>query len=604
MQPKGCVTDGMNELYNQVINSSISFPVLVKEMRRYSKEGHQYERAVRIAVIGSSSVQYLTSILKFNLNLRGIGVETFEGPYDGINASILNLDNDLVSFSPQFVIVLPHYTDVKQYPSVFSKAEEYEALISSEIERQRLIWNNLEKINNVHVLQCNYVVPYVSELGSYEASTINSKNNYLREINRRLVQSRPSFVSIVDLDSFAAQVGKENWFDFPGYFSTKSGFALQYILPVSNLMARLIISIMGKPKKCLVMDLDNTLWGDVVGEVGINGIVLDPNDPEGEAYRFFQTYIKSLKNRGVILAVCSKNDEDIAKEAFKANPNMVLSLDDISCFVANWNDKASNIERIAKELNIGIDSLVFIDDNHAEREIVRQNHPEVLVIDLPDDPDGYTAALFNSGAFDWAEITEEDILRSNTYIANAKREELLRKNVDYDSYLESLEMEAQILPVDDSNKERFVQLINKSNQFNLTTRRTTEKAVQQMIVAPEYDLLAVYLQDRFSYYGNIACLILKQNNNQLVIDTYVMSCRVLKRGLEDYILEFIVECAKRRGCDEIVGEYIRTERNGMVRNLYDDYGFEIIQDNGENRTYLLRIENYCNPTNNHIKHKD
>lgn len=594
----------MNELYYQVINSSISFPALVKEMRKYSKIEHQYERTVRIAIIGSSSVQYLTSIIKFNLNLRGIGVETFEGPYDGINASILNLDEDLIRFNPQFVILLPHYTDIKQFPSVFSNDIDFEALIDSEIARQKLIWNNLEKINNVHVLQCNYVVPYVSELGSFEANTINSKNNYLREINRRFILNKPSFVSIIDLDAFSSQVGKDNWFDFPGYFATKSGFSLQYILPVSNLITRLMMSIIGKPKKCLVMDLDNTLWGDVVGEVGVNGIVLDPNDPEGEAYRFFQTYIKRLKDRGVILAVCSKNDENVAKDAFKSNPNMVLSLDDISCFVANWDDKATNIDRIAKELNIGIDSLVFIDDNSAEREIVRQNHPEVLVIDLPEDPDRYTAALYNSGAFDWAEITEEDILRSSTYIANAKREELRKSIVDYDSYLESLKMKAQILPVDENNKERFVQLINKSNQFNLTTRRTTEKAVQQIIKNSEYDLLAVYLQDRFSYYGNIACLILKQNKNQLVIDTYVMSCRVLKRGLEDYILEYIVECAKKRGCDEIVGEYIRTERNGMVRNLYDDYGFELIQDSGENRTYLLRVENYSNPTNNHIKHKE
>lgn len=594
----------MNERISQVLDSALSFPALVKEMRKYGKEEHQFDKTVRIAVIGSSSIQYLTAILRYVLNLRGIGVEVFEGPYDGINACLLDMDEELLRFAPQFVVVLPHFTDIRSYPSAFSKPDEYDAMLNAELLRQDTIWKNLGKIPNVQVFQCNYVVPYIEELGAFAANTANSRNNYLREINRGLLLNRPSFVSIVDLDSYASQVGKERWFDFPAYFATKSGFSLQYILPVANRISRLIVSILGKPKKCLVMDLDNTLWGDVVGEVGVNGIILDPNDPEGEAYRYFQSYIKGLKERGVILAVCSKNDEDIAKEAFRSNPNMILALDDISCFMANWDDKATNLERIAKELNIGIDSLVFIDDNRAEREIIRQNHPEVLVVDLPDEADGYAAALFNSGAFDWAEITEEDILRSNTYVANSKREELLRNTVDYDAYLQSLAMESQILPVNDGNKDRFVQLINKSNQFNLTTRRTTEKAVQEMMSSTEYDLLAVYLKDRFSYYGNIACLILKQDGNCLTVDTYVMSCRVLKRGLEDLILDAVVDCARRRGCAEVVGEYIRTDRNGMVKNLYDTYGFELILEDGDRKVYRLPLEQYRKPEKCYIDLKN
>lgn len=591
----------MADITNELFNNTVSFPNLVKEMRKFNKQQHEYNRQVKIAVIGSSSVQYLTSILKYNLNLRGIDAEMFEGPYDGIRSCLLNLDEELLRFAPQFVVILPHYTDIHDYPAVFGTKEEFDALVSSELSRQKMVWENVGKIPNVHVFQCSYVVPYVDELGAFEANTRNSKNNFLREINRQMIDNKPAYVSIVDLDAFASQVGKENWFDYSGYFTAKSGFALQYILPVTNKLSRLIMAILGKPKKCLVLDLDNTLWGDVVGEVGVNGVVLDPNDPEGESYRFFQSYIKRLKERGVILAVCSKNDESIAKETFRENPNMILSLDDISCFMANWDDKATNIERIAKTLNIGIDSLVFVDDNHAEREIIRQNHPEVLVIDLPENPDGYVPALYNSGAFDWTEITEEDVLRSNTYIANAKREELLRSNVDYDAYLQSLEMESQILPVDESNCERFVQLINKSNQFNLTTRRTTEKAVLEQTGDPSKELLCVYLRDRFSYYGNIACLILAQEDTRLVIDTYVMSCRVLKRGLEDIIMGYIVDCARKRGCTEIVGEYIRTDRNAMVKNLYDTYGFTLVQDEDDHKLYRLMTDRYRKPEKCFIK---
>ena len=501
-------------------------------------------------------------------------------------------DEDLRAFSPKFVVILPHYTDIKVFPSFLSKEDEFEAFLNESMARQKQIWKNLETIPDVHVFQCNYVVPYIEDLGAFEANTAKSKNNYIREINRHILLEKPSFVSIIDLDSYASQVGKENWFDFSGYFATKSGFSMQYILPVANKIARLAESILGRPKKCLVMDLDNTLWGDVVGEVDVNGVILDPNDPEGESYRFFQQYIKALKERGVILAVCSKNDENVAKDAFRKNPNMILTLDDISCFMANWDDKATNIERIAKNLNIGIDSLVFIDDNHAEREIVRQNHPEVMVIDLPDESDGYATALYNSGAFDWAEITEEDILRSGTYIANAQREDLLKNTVDYDSYLQSLEMEAQVLDVTDTNVERFVQLINKSNQFNLTTRRISEKAVCDLKESEANVLLAVFLKDRFSYYGNIACLILKKQGKALVIDTFVMSCRVLKRGLEDFILKAIVNRAKKMDCEYVIGEYLKTERNGMVKNLYDNFGFDLIENQDDYKKYQLNVNVY------------
>lgn len=580
------------QMKNDILESKLSFAGLIKEMNRYNNEDHAFVSKARVAVIGSASIQYFASILKFILNLRGIDVELYEGPYDGINSCLLKLDPEVVEFSPQFIVILPHYLDIKEYPGIGSTEKDYEDMIGGRMILEELVWKNISQIPDVQVFQCNYVLPYIDEWGNFEANSMYSKNSFIKEINRRMVIKRPAFVTLIDLDAFAAQVGKEKWFDFPGYFSTKTGFDMKFILPVANKIGRLVDAAQGRVRKCLILDLDNTLWGDVVGDVGTHGVVLDPNDPEGESYRFFQNYIKSLKDRGVILAVCSKNDDQVARDVFLNNPDMVLKLDDISCFMANWDDKATNIRRIAGKLNIGIDSLVFVDDNNAERELVRQNLPEVLVIDLPEDVDGYAEALYKSGAFDWLEITREDILRSGSYVTNAKREALEKSMVDYDSYLSSLEMEAQFFFVDEDRLERFVQLINKSNQFNLTTRRIKESTISRMLDDDRYSLMAVYLKDRFSYYGNIACLVLRQDDDRLIIDTFVMSCRVLKRGLEDVILKAVVECAMKRGCTRIIGEYIRTEKNHMVENLYDDFGFELISEEGGYKAYRLTTDSY------------
>lgn len=589
----------MTQMYSAIFNDAISFPSLLKEITKFEKTSHNYSKTIRVAVIGSSSIQYFVKVLRFVLALKGYKAEIFESDYDGISMTLLSENEELKKFAPQYVIVLPYHLDIKQYPSVNSTEEEYRTLLQNTSQKYGKIWSNLEKYENVQVLFCNFVVPYIEELGSFECNTQNSKSEFLRALNREIMRTKPKFVTVIDLDAYASMVGKKNWFDLSGYFSTKIGFSLQYILPVVNKIVRLIDVLNGHIKKCLVLDLDNTLWGDVVGDVGTMGVILDPNDPEGESYRYFQSYVKALMERGVILAVCSKNDEKIAKGVFRDNPNMVLKLGDIACFMANWDDKATNIVKIAKYLNIGIDSLVFFDDNPAEREIVRRTLPEVSVIEVPENPDGYVDALYSSGVFDVLSITTEDISRSNTYIANSMRKELKETFVDYDAYLQALEMEVQIKEVDDTLKARFSQLINKSNQFNLRTQRYNEKQIGEMMADDDCCLKAVFLKDKFSYYGNIACVILKKRNgSELFVDTLVMSCRVLKRGIENLIMDAIVSQAKAMDCDTVTGEYLRTDRNNMVSQFFDSYGFAV-EYKDENRTaYRMRTDAYvpCNDT--------
>ena len=325
----------------------------------------------------------------------------------------------------------------------------------------------------------------------------------------------------------------------------------------------------------------------MIGDDGLEGINLNINDPEGESFLTFQRYLKALKDRGVILAICSKNEESIAQAPFKEHAEMILTLDDISCFVANWNDKASNIRTIAFELNIGLDSLVFFDDNPAERDIVKKFLPDVEVINIPEDPALYIPALDEARCFDWIQLTSEDISRSDSYVKNKKRIQLQESFIDYDDYLTSLEMSASISNVSSKNISRFTQLINKSNQFNVRTKRYSEANIESMIKNPtQFELIQITFQDKFSSYGLISCIILEKIYNMAFIDTWVMSCRVLKKGIEYLALNTIVEFATHWGCDMIVGEYLPTTKNALAKNLYCDLGLNRIEQNSlGNRTF-------------------
>jgi FkbH-like protein len=323
-----------------------------------------------------------------------------------------------------------------------------------------------------------------------------------------------------------------------------------------------------------VLDLDNTLWGGVIGDDGIEGINIDPNNAIGEAFLAFQGFVKTLKDRGVILAVCSKNEDNAAREPFEKLKNMILKIDDIACFAANWNDKASNIKHIAAKLNIGTDSLVFFDDNPAERQLVRQFLPEVEVIEVPSDPALYVRALNEAMCFEWAQLSSEDILRSDTYIKDIKRSELEQTAGDYDTYLRSLEMKARIINVSNTELARFTQLINKSNQYNLRTKRYTEAAITAMMKnVDEYALICIDFEDKFGNYGIISSIIMQRIKDIAFIDTWVMSCRVLKRGIENVVLEAMYNAASIWGSEWIVGEYLPTKKNKLVANLYSELGF-------------------------------
>ena len=550
----------------------------------------------KIAVLASFTTIHLLNVLKLIFLQKNIYIEFYEGLYNNITAELLDENSNLYKFKPDLIYIFTYHTDLKQFPELFSMDNE---VIQWAEEKTKEILNLFEivfKRFNCQIFYSLYVQPIYRQLGNLEKNYFFSESNCINLINLELIKKRPSYVSYIDLEYYASLSGKNKWFDDKNYFLSKQGFSFDSMVKIGNGLSRLMEAFIGRQKKCLVIDLDNTLWGGIIGDDGLTGIKIDPNDPIGEAFIFFQKYLKKLKERGVLLAICSKNDETTAKIPFQEHRDMILKLDDISCFVANWQDKAANIKYISKSLNIGLDAIVFFDDNPAERELIKQFLPEVEVIEVPEDPAYYTRSLEISQCFEWLQISREDLVRTDTFKADVKREELKNGSVNYENYLQSLEMKAEIGYAGQNEINRFTQLINKSNQFNLRTKRYSEADIISMQNNPsEFVLYYIRFSDKFSNYGIISSIILRKYREVLFIDTLVMSCRALKRGLENLIYNLLIETAKKFNFPNLAGEYIETSKNHIVKELLPELGF--LEDskneylkNYEGQAYFLPVK--------------
>lgn len=547
---------------------------IIKLAKKIKKEQNvKIKEKIKIAVIGTCSLQYFVMVLRVFLYKYDICADIWEGDYDGIHMAVFDHQSELYKFQPEIVIVLSDHRDIRNMPPMLASTAQVDSFVQEIIGYYKSLWDKISEIRGCHIFQSNIVIPLEREIGNLETNVYYARRNVFQLINMEMLKAKRDNVTLMDMEYVASMIGKEKWFDHTLYFTSKLAYSLEYIGIVCDIFAQQISVLKGRVRKCLVLDLDHTLWGGVVADEGAKGIQVDPNDALGEAYLSFQRYVLDLKKRGIILAVISKNDFEIAKEPFDVNENMLMKYDDFSVFIANWESKAQNIETVAKKLNIGTDSLVFFDDNPAEREIVKMYHPEVLVIDVPDNVADYVLALEQAHPFEWLNITEEDLKRIDTYKSNQERETLSMKYEDYQDYLKALEMRSKVRELDESGVERFTQLINKSNQFNLRTKRYSEACIIDMMRDDKYKLLSVVLEDKFSKFGVISCVILKKEERTCFIDTWVMSCRVLKRDVEKFVYNQILKTAKEWNCKRILGEYIETSKNGLVRNLFIDLGF-------------------------------
>lgn len=525
---------------------------------------------------------------------EGIFPLIFEGKFNGLSSDILSSDSDLYAFDPDYLITITDYRDIHEFPPYLTSLEKVREMADRQIEEWVHFWEYFHQRCKSKVFLTNIAISNRHILGGLEANLASGRDVFLRILNLTFLEKKPTFLTFLDQEALSADFGKDRWFDDSEWFISKQPFALEAIPIFSLAIAKQIAADIGKIRKCLITDLDNTLWGGILGDDGINGINLDPNDPIGESFLDFQKTLKLYKDRGVLLAVCSKNDPSIAKEVFQKHPNCILKTEDFSAFIADWEDKPINIQKIASQLNIGLDSLVFFDDNPAERDLVKKVLPMVQVIDVPEDPAEFSMALIRSHCFDWGQLTEEDLNRSETIRADRKRSELGAITLNYEDYLKALEMRISIAKALPHELNRFTQLINKTNQFNLRTRRYNESEITAMATDPDKVLLRVTLQDKFSDYGIISAIILNldRSRNNFFIDTWVMSCRVFKRGIEDEVMNYLIAFAKDNGFQTVEGEYICNPRNGLVADLYTRYGFKMVQQNDISKKYILNINDY------------
>jgi FkbH-like protein len=417
------------------------------------------------------------------------------------------------------------------------------------------------------------------------------------EFNRRLVrQARQDSRLVLDVNALAGLVGRSAWSAGRYWYAAKYPFATGMIPLYADNLMRILAAQMGRSRRVLVLDLDNTMWGGVVGDDGVEGLALGSGSPLGEAHSALQRMALSLKQRGIILCVSSKNDETIALDAFRNHPEMVLKEDDIVAFRINWDDKAANIKAIADEVDLGLDAFVFLDDNPAERKRVRDALPAVAVPELPEDPSDWPQVFQAAGYFEQAGFSKEDQLRAGFYKANALRAAQLERIGDHDDYLRSLGMTLSIAPFDSAGRKRVAQLISKSNQFNLTTRRYSEAEIAAMQSSSDVFTIQARLEDIFGDNGMISVVICRQSGQSWDVDTWIMSCRVLGRRVEETILQYLVEQARSRAITEITGRYIPTAKNGLVRDHFSRLGFVQTGAQDGETTWQLAIGTYCEKT--------
>ena len=550
------------------------------ELQKLAKKSAPQHPDLRVAVMGDCATQHLSTAIRGYGAYEKLNLEVWDADYNLVAANILDPGSELYRFGPQFVVL---YLCVEKLYERFLDCPfaDRPHFAEQTAETIRQYWLQIFQHIDAKIIQFNFAQADDRVFGNFGAKQQSAFIFQLRKLNVLLSEfaSEQGGVFILDLCALQDTVGRDSFFDEKLYYTAKVTVSLKHLPTVAYQVVTMIRAVTGKFKKCVVLDLDNTLWGGVIGDDGIENIDIGELGL-GHAFSDFQKWLKELKNRGIILTVCSKNNPDTAKQPFSEHPEMVLRLEDISVFVANWEDKASNIRKIREILNIGMDSMVFLDDNPFERNLVRSAISDICVPELPEDPAKYLTYLQSLNLFETASFSEADKDRTLQYQQEAKRVAEQTNYAQFDDYLKSLDMIAEAKPFDAFHCPRIAQLTQRSNQFNLRTVRYTPDEIQSIAVDASYLTLYFKLKDKFGDHGLISVVILKkQPDKTLFIDTWLMSCRVLKRGMEEFIVNEIVRCAKENGFDRIIGEYIPTPKNAMVRDIYEKLGFTPIGDN-------------------------
>lgn len=571
-----------------------TFLQLRKNCKKDSKDHIPYS----FALLGNCATQHLSEAIQGYAYEEGYRFKMYDAGYNQLDAQVLDGQSELYAFAPKSVLI--YMCSEKLYEAFCNTPLNGRANFAQCVyDKISGYWSIINQHIKTNILQFTFVQNDDRIFGNFSLKTKISFAYQLQKLNLLLSEGCQAFknVYLIDLNSIQASMGRQAFYDDKLYYLAKMPISLGALPAVAKAVLDTINAINGRFKKCAVLDLDNTLWGGVIGDDGLDGIQIGELGL-GTVYTDIQRWLKELKNRGIILAVCSKNEEKNAKEPFLSHPDMILRLDDFSMFVANWEDKATNIKNIAKTLNIGMDSMVFLDDNPFERDVVRRLIPEITVPDLPEDPAQYLSYIKSLNLFETASYSEEDQNRTEQYRAEAGRAALQQQFASFDEYLQHLNMTAFVSPFLKFHYPRIAQLTQRSNQFNLRTGRYTEAEIEAIANDERYITLSFCLKDKFGDHGLVGVVILeKREHGELFIREWLMSCRVLKRGMEEFIINSIIDTAKENGFQKVIGEYLKTAKNEMVENIYGKFGFIKtgaclytidVNDYTYNKTYIVQ----------------
>lgn len=557
----------------------------------------------RIAILGGSTTAEIRDVLELFLLKEGINPVFYESDFNKYYEDIIFDNVTLQSFKPDVIYIHTTAANIEDYPQITDGKDEANHKFEKELNKFKSLWGKIKQIYNCLIIQNNFELPYHRSLGNLDFSDFHGRTHFTMKLNYAFAQYAEENTGffINDINYLSSWFGLERWYDRQFWFSYKYALSYDAIPFLSHNIANIIKAIYGKSKKCLVLDLDNTLWGGVIGDDGINNIQIGKGNATSEGFYAFQEYVKELKARGIILAVCSKNDLENAKEGL-SHPESALSFSDFASFKANWNHKHCNITEIVSELNIGADSIVFVDDNPSERELVKSQLPHVAVPDITSDVLKYIEYLDKGGYFEPALLSHDDINRTTYYEQKSRVMNLHSNYSNYDEFLVHLKMKAGIECFSPFYLGRITQLINKTNQFNLTTRRYTLGEVENISRRDNYIHLYGRLSDRFGDHGLVSVVIGSIHEDVLHLDLWLMSCRVLKRNFELAMFDELVTRCCRKGIGIIRGYYYKTQKNQMVAHFYEMLGFTVVSshESGDS-TWMYVIPDHYNQRNEFIE---
>lgn len=566
-----------------------------RSIKRELMNGDREYLIKKVALLGGMTTSGIKDMLELFLMNNGIRSFFYESEYNRYYEEGIFENPQLEAFCPDIIYICTCNRNIHNFPELTDSRDVVNKKLEENYNRFEAVWKSLGKRYNCPIIQNNFEYPAYRLLGNRDAWDYRGKTNFITELNRKIynyAESNDNFY-ICDINYISASYGLEKWSKPYYWYMYKYALEISAIPYLSFNVANIIKSVFGRNKKAFNLDLDNTLWGGIVGDDGADNIEIGQETAVAQAYSEFQQYLKSYKELGVLLTVNSKNDMENAVSGLK-RPDSILIEEDFACIKANWNPKSVNLLETAREMNLLPESYVFVDDNPAERAIVEAQINGVAVPEMTT-PENYINIIDKSGFFEVTLLSEDDLKRTQMYMDNKKRVSFMENTLDYDAYLKSLDMHAEIKAFAPEYLSRITQLTNKSNQFNLTTKRYTQSEIEEISENKEYITLYGKLSDRFGDNGVVSVIIGKISEPTILnLELWLMSCRVLKRDMEYAMMDKLVQVATSRGIKKIIGYYFPTEKNAMVKNLYGSLGFECIETNENGNTvweYIIE-DNY------------